>query len=65
VRNDRDQSVFEQESRILPAQFGAARSLEVSIDLPVTRLPPGDYLLSLVSRHGNESARRDARFRLE
>jgi VWFA-related protein len=47
----------------LPApQFTAARSADVRIDLPVTRLRPGDYLLSIDAALGTASARRESRF---
>jgi len=65
IRDDQNQSVFHQESRILPEQFGAGRAMDFSLDVPTDRLPAGAYLLSIEARHGNETARRDARFSLK
>jgi hypothetical protein len=62
IRDDQNQSVFHQESRILPQQFGAGRAMDVSLDVPIERLRSGAYLLSVEARHGNETARREARF---
>lgn len=64
IRDDRNQSVFHQESRVLPAQFGAGRAMDFSLDVPTDRLTPGAYLLAVEARHGNDSARREARFSL-
>jgi VWFA-related protein len=57
--------VFRQESRIVNDQFGASRAADVTLDLPVDRLDPGAYLLTLEARHGNETATRDVRFTVE
>ncbi|MEO8483309.1 MAG: VWA domain-containing protein [Acidobacteriota bacterium] len=65
IRDDQNQSVFHQESRILPQQFGAGRAMDFSLDVPTDRLPSGAYLLSIEARHGNETARREARFSLQ
>jgi hypothetical protein len=62
IRDERDQPVFHQESRILPQQFGAGRAMDFSLDVPTARLQAGAYLLTVEARHGNESARRETRF---
>lgn len=62
IRDDQNQPVFHQESRILPQQFGAGRAMDFSLDMPTERLRSGAYLLSVEARHGNEIARREARF---
>jgi hypothetical protein len=59
-----DVPVFSQESRILPEQFGAGRALDYYVDLPIGRLPAGEYLLSIEARTGTNTSRRDARFRI-
>ena len=64
ILNQRDQSVFRQESRVVPAQFGASRAMDFMVDLPIARLEPGEYVLSVDARHGTATARRDARFRI-
>jgi VWFA-related protein len=60
-----DRLVFRQESRIVNDQFGAGRAADVSIDVPLERLAPGAYLLTVETRHGNETASRDVRFAVE
>ncbi len=62
IVDDADHVVFQQESRIVPAQFGATRAMDLSLEVPVARLSPGPYLLTVEARHGNETARRDVRF---
>lgn len=57
-----DRSVYRQETRLESAGFGASRAVDFSIDVPVDRLAPGPYVLSVEARHGNETARRDVRF---
>jgi VWFA-related protein len=64
IVDDHDRPVFNQESRILSEQFGAGRALDFYVDVPVGRLAAGDYLLTVEARVGNETARRDARFRM-
>jgi hypothetical protein len=64
VFDDSDQVVFRQESRIVLDQFGLGRAMDFSVDVPTARLAPGAYLLSIESRHGNETARRDVRFEM-
>jgi VWFA-related protein len=55
--------VFRQEQRIVPE--GNRRTRDLLIDVPVARLTPGDYLLSVELHHGNGSARRDLRFEVK
>jgi VWFA-related protein len=65
IRDSNDRVVMRQESRTLPDQFGASRGMDFTVALPMSRLSPGEYLLTIQARHGNESARRDARFTIE
>jgi VWFA-related protein len=47
----------------LPAgEFGEGRSTELKLDVPLQRLPPGEYLLTLEATLGRSTARRDVRF---
>lgn len=59
-----DQPVFHYEQRLLPELFGADRAMEFSMDVPVARLRPGEYLLTIEARHGNDSVARDVWFRI-
>jgi len=36
--------------------------MDFSVDVPIDRLEPGAYLLTIEVRHGNATAGRDARF---
>jgi VWFA-related protein len=65
IRDDRDTSVFHSESRVLPAQFGASRGMDFSVELPLARLRPGEYVLTIEARHGNERAQRQMRFTIQ
>ena len=62
ILDEHDTSVFRQETRLVSGQYGASRAVDFSVDLPLARLGPGQYVLSIEARHGNESARRDTRF---
>jgi hypothetical protein len=36
--------------------------MDFSVELPVARLRPGEYVLTIEARHGNERAERQTRF---
>jgi VWFA-related protein len=62
ILDEHDTSVYRQETRLVPSGYGASRAVDFSVDLPVDRLAPGNYLLRVEARHGNESAQRSAVF---
>jgi VWFA-related protein len=62
ILNERDARVFQQELRLVPAQFGANRAMDYTLEVPIGRLEPGEYVLTIEVTHGNVKARRDARF---
>jgi hypothetical protein len=64
VRDEHVRSVYRQETRMTPDTMGAGRATELSFDLPTARLTPGAYLLTVETRHGNESSRQDLRFQI-
>jgi VWFA-related protein len=64
VLNARDQRVFGHESRLLADQFGANRAVDHGVDLPVRDFEPGEYLLTMEVRHGNNEVRKEMRFRI-
>ena len=57
-----DTSVYRQETRLEPAEFGASRAVDFRLEVPVARLAPGDYVLGIEARHGTATARRHVRF---
>jgi VWFA-related protein len=61
IYNDIDQRVYQQEVRVVPAS-PEQRTATFSVDLPLDQLSPGQYLLSMQVKQGNENARRDVRF---
>ena len=47
-----------------PSSDGANRATDYQLQLPLERLDPGPYLLTIEVTHGNVKVRRDARFEL-
>jgi len=62
IQDEHERTVFQQETRSLPSDLGANRASNLTFDLPMNELDPGDYLFSVEVRHGNQTARRDLRF---
>jgi VWFA-related protein len=54
--------VFSKVESVGADRFGASRSADVTLALPLSTLPPGPYLLSVVATRGKVSARQDVRF---
>jgi hypothetical protein len=60
---DSTDSVVHQASDTLEAaMFSATRSAEYQFPMPMGHLKPGEYLLTIETRAGSRSARRDIRF---
>ena len=53
---------FETREAVQPGQFSAGRAADYGVDLPIDRLDPGHYLLSVEATRGKNTARRDLRF---
>ncbi len=64
IKDASDSRVFQQELRLVPEQFGANRSMDYRLELPLARLEPGEHLLTLEVRHGTTTVERDLRFRV-
>ena len=47
VRNDENLTVLDRQDTVEAASFGAGRTADVNVALPVGRLRPGEYLLSI------------------
>jgi hypothetical protein len=65
IKDASDSRVFHQELRLVPEQFGANRSMDYLLELPLARLAPGEHLLTLEVRHGTTTVQRDLRFRVQ
>jgi hypothetical protein len=55
-------TVFGGTTTLAAAEFGEERSTELKLDVPLQRLPPGEYLLTIEATLGKNTARRDVRF---
>ena len=62
MRNEDDVLVIDRREEVPVTSFGAARAADLNISLPVERLRPGQYLLTVESALGNTTAKRDVRF---
>ena len=62
ILDEHDTRVFRQELRLVPEQFGANRAMDYQLQLPLDRLPAGQYVLTIEVTHGNVKVRKDARF---
>jgi VWFA-related protein len=47
VRNDENLTVLDRQETVEPPSFGAGRTADVNLALPVGRLQPGEYLLTI------------------
>jgi hypothetical protein len=62
VRGGNNRVVFERATPIDAAVFGPSRAAEYRLDMPISDLPAGDYLLSLEAAKGRDTVRRDVQF---
>jgi VWFA-related protein len=62
IVDDQDRAAFTTESVLEPARFNAERQADYRLDLPLDRLPDGEYLLTLEASAGSTAARRNLRF---
>ena len=54
--------VFDEARSLTPADFATARAAAVSVDLPLSRLVAGEYLLVVQASIGSDQLRRNVRF---
>jgi VWFA-related protein len=57
-------TVFDVARTFGPEQFGPARTADYQFDVPVARLSPGPYLLTVKAQVGTAAVRRDLQFSL-
>lgn len=62
IADANDQAVFEQAETIAAERFGAARSAEYQMRLPLAELKAGDYLFTLQASAGKITTAREASF---
>ena len=64
IRNASDVQVAERLHDVDAARFSAARAADVVLDVPVARLLPGPYLLTVETTAGPTAVRRQSRFEI-
>jgi hypothetical protein len=65
ILNDQNVAVFEENATISSGSFGAARSADYSLTLPLAELSAGEHLLSIVAVADKSSSQRDVRFAIK
>lgn len=63
LRNGANDLVLDRGEELAPARFTSARSADVKMEVPVARLAPGEYLLTIEART-DTTIRRDSRFQI-
>jgi hypothetical protein len=64
IRNAANLQMTERVHDVPAAQFTAARAADLVLEVPVARLVPGHYLLTVETTMGSTTARRHARFEM-
>ncbi len=63
ITDDRNEEVVKASDNLTPTAFTAStRAADRTIGIPVDKLTPGDYLLTIAATAGANQARRDVRF---
>ena len=63
--DDKGATVMDNAFEMAPSQFDAQRLANIRIDLAVSRLPPGEYLLTIETPGPQPLGRRQLRFRID
>ena len=64
IQDAAGKAVFEKAESIAVERFSTERSTEYQLQLPLSTLTPGDYLLTIEATAGKVAARRDVRFQV-
>lgn len=64
LRNAANELVVDRREELVATRFTTARSADIKIDLPIARLPPGEYLFTIEAGALKTTVRRDSRFRI-
>jgi VWFA-related protein len=62
VRDSRDRVVFDRQHVVAAAEFAAARTADLLVELPMAQLWPGPHLLEIDAAAGPHTARQRVRF---
>jgi VWFA-related protein len=62
IVDDTDRPVFQQTTPVRAVEFGADHAADYELEVPVERLRPGEYLLTIEAMAGISQVRRDLRF---
>jgi VWFA-related protein len=62
LKNDEDVLLMDRRDEVAPSVFNAARSADINVAIPVGRLPPGSYLLTMEATTAQTTASRQTRF---
>ncbi|HEX5070693.1 MAG TPA: VWA domain-containing protein [Vicinamibacterales bacterium] len=62
IRDEKDVIVIDRKQDLPPTLFTATRATDLQIELPIKELPPGAYLVTLETKAGASTVRRDSRF---
>ena len=62
VIDDHDARVVDRRDTLAEGRFGAERSADETVEIPLDTLTPGEYLLRIEAATGTATARRDVRF---
>ncbi len=65
ILDDHNRRVFQETSALEATSFARTRSADVSVDVPLNRLTPGDYLLTLQATAGKRDQQRSVRFSIQ
>ena len=65
IRNEMNGVEFERTTTLAPSSFGARRSTDYRLELPVDSLTPGSHLLTLELSVGQNVVTRDARLTIK
>ena len=65
ILGEEDHAVFEEHSTIPASSFSALRSADYRFAVPLARLDPGEYLLSIAAVVDQQTSRRDVRIAIK
>jgi hypothetical protein len=65
ILNAEGATAFEQKDPLAAEAFGKLRAADEKFAMPLVRLAPGDYLLTIEAALGSATARRDVRFHVK